>query len=125
MDKSTYSVYIGDDVILSVSIFSMPKATNLTWMFSTTYYSSYYYYAALDLTSDVRYDGGTVSSPSLIIRNLTASDGGYYLLRLTNFDGTIYSSTISLIVHKSKDDIHKILNLHELFDLKSFCNHIS
>lgn len=101
--RSTYSVYTGDDVILSVSIFSMPYAMNITWMFSTINSYSYYYYAALDLTSDVRYDGGTVSSPSLVIRNVTLSDGGYYLLGLTNVDGTIYSSRISLSVQKSNN----------------------
>ncbi|XP_052695105.1 hemicentin-1-like isoform X2 [Crassostrea angulata] len=101
VDRSTYSVYTGDDVIFSVSIFSMPDAMNITWMFSTINSYSYYYYAALDLTSDVRYDGGTVSSPSLVIRNVTLSDGGYYLLGLTNVDGTIYSSRISLSVQKS------------------------
>lgn len=108
VDRSTYSVYTGDDVMLSVSIFFMPELHTLHWIHSTTLiYSFYYHYTVLNLTSD-RYEGGNLSYPSLVIRNVTVSDAGHYHLALTNVDGRITSTPIALNVDKCKNETYVI-----------------
>lgn len=114
VDRTTYSVNTGDDVTLSVSISSEPKANWINWIYSKTLIHSYYYhYTMLSMSvtsfsvnntvySDVRYDGGTDLSPSLDIRNVTVSDAGRYHLALTNVDGMITSIPIDLNVDNCK-----------------------
>lgn len=114
VDRTTYSVNTGDDVTLSVSISSEPKAYWINWIYSKTLIHSYYYhYTMLSMSvtpfsvnntvySDVRCDGGTDLSPSLDIRNVTVSDAGRYHLALTNVDGMITSIPIDLNVDNCK-----------------------
>ncbi|XP_062573589.1 LOW QUALITY PROTEIN: hemicentin-1-like [Saccostrea cucullata] len=98
LNSTRYIVNKSEDVTLSVFVYANPKLLSLSWQRSSySYYYYYYYFNDLN-TSNAKYDGGTLDSPSLIIRNVSTEDKGYYRLNVSNADGTTISSNIYVYV---------------------------
>ncbi|XP_061186548.1 hemicentin-1-like [Saccostrea echinata] len=95
LNSTSYTVNKSDDVILSVFVYANPDLLSLSWQRS---YLSYYNYINLNTTSKDKYEGGALDSLSLIIRNVSTEDYGYYRLNVSNADGTTLSSSIYLNV---------------------------
>ncbi|XP_061186540.1 hemicentin-1-like [Saccostrea echinata] len=95
LNSTSYTVNKNDDVILSVYVYANPDLLSMSWQRS----SSYYNFNDVNMTSDGKYDGGSLDSPSLIIRNVSMEDNGYYRLNVSNADGTTISSSIYMNVN--------------------------
>ncbi|XP_069133964.1 serine-rich adhesin for platelets-like isoform X37 [Argopecten irradians] len=89
---SAYTVDIGGQAILACVVESNPPATTVTW-------NKIVDGASTDIsTTASKYDGATVSSPSLVINNLALSDQGSYRCNARNSVGVGSSGLTSLIV---------------------------
>ncbi|XP_062609592.1 muscle M-line assembly protein unc-89-like [Saccostrea cucullata] len=95
LNSTSYTVNKSADVILSVSVYANPDLLSLSWQRSSYSYS---YFNDMNTTFNAKYDGGTLDSPSLVIRNVSMEDKGYYRLNVSNAKGTTISSSIYLNV---------------------------
>ncbi|XP_062609591.1 uncharacterized protein LOC134271401 [Saccostrea cucullata] len=80
-----YYVYTGTNVTLQTSITSTLNVTDVTWERRNI---STYMYEIIDISSDNRFSGGDINSPSLTITDITVNDETYYRVKATNDDGT-------------------------------------
>ena len=87
--SSSYLTQIHDDVVLHCEV-----------QFSSSVVYLYWQQDCLNLTvsNTVRYRGGTIDSPSLVIHNVTYEDTGYFTCNVVNLFGTGTSLVITLTV---------------------------
>lgn len=96
VDQTSYEVIEGSSVTLACTIVSSSQTTSVTWQRNINGAS-----LIVDTRSD-RYSGGTIVSPSLVIKNTTLSDTGLYICSATNDAGVTSAPTIDLNVRGSK-----------------------
>ncbi|XP_052103246.1 hemicentin-1-like [Mytilus californianus] len=81
---SNYNANIGATATLGCTVVASPAATNVYWQRIVNNLQQ-----SIDTTSsNSRYSGSTVSSPSLVITNAQSSDEGNYICYATNSIGT-------------------------------------
>ena len=87
--SSSYLAQIHDDVVLHCEV-----------QFGSFVEYLYWQQDCLNLTvsNTVRYSGGTLDSPSLVIHNVTYEDTGYFTCNVVNQSGTGTSLCITLTV---------------------------
>ncbi|XP_052103257.1 hemicentin-1-like [Mytilus californianus] len=91
---SNYNTNIGGTVILGCTVDATPAATNVYWQRIINNQQQ-----SIDTTSsNSRYSGSTVSSPSLVITNAQSLDEGNYICYATNSIGTSNSQQTYLNV---------------------------
>lgn len=91
MAASTYTVSSGDNVTLYVTITDSESNSTITWEQQDEKEAGF---KVINTQTNVKYEGGTLLSPSLAIYNITDADMGYYRCKVTNTDGTTISSLI-------------------------------
>lgn len=96
VDQTSYEVIEGSSVTLACRIISSSQTTSVTWQRNINGAT-----LIIDTRSD-RYSGGTIVSPSLVIKNTTLSDTGLYICSATNDAGVTSAPTIDLNVRGSK-----------------------
>ena len=84
-----YPAKIQTSVTILTFITGSPNATTITWKKDGS---------VLDTSDGNTYDGGTVMTPSLTIKNVAQSDKGSYQCQVANLAGTEESNTVSLDV---------------------------
>ncbi|XP_060078232.1 hemicentin-1-like, partial [Ylistrum balloti] len=90
--QSSYSVTTGATATLSCTISGIPASTAVTWQKTRNSVTS-------TITIDGgKYDGGSITTPSLIINNADSNDDGSYVCQATNSVGTGSSSSTTLTV---------------------------
>ncbi|XP_069115359.1 hemicentin-1-like isoform X2 [Argopecten irradians] len=90
--QSSYSVTTGTTATLSCTISGIPAPTAVIWQKTRNSVTS-------TLTIDgAKYNGGSVSTPSLIINNADSNDEASYVCQATNSVGTGSSSSTTLTV---------------------------
>lgn len=77
------AVVYGGQVTISCSISSNPRAQSMSWQKTLGGVTT-----TLDISNNPRYQGGTLSNPSLTISNLNLDDKGDYRCLATNTVGT-------------------------------------
>lgn len=88
VDQTSYEVIEGSSVTLACRIVSSSQTTSVTWQRNINGAT-----LIVDTRSD-RYSGGTIVSPSLVIKNTTLSDTGLYICSATNDAGVTSAPTI-------------------------------
>lgn len=96
VNQTSYEVIEGSSVTLACRIISSSQTTSVTWQRNINGAT-----LIIDTRSD-RYSGGTIVSPSLVIKNTTLSDTGLYICSATNDAGVTSAPTIDLNVRGSK-----------------------
>ena len=86
------TVIIGDQVDISCNVSGSPSATSVTWTREVNGVTT-----TLNLATNSRYSGGTVTTPTLTIVNVQTSDEGKYRCSATNTVGTGQSSTTAFL----------------------------
>lgn len=87
------SVTVGNSVVINCVVTSDPKETAIVWQKVINGVPT-----ALTISSNNRYSGGTVNTPSLTIGNVEDSDEGQYICQATNSVGTGSSNQVYLDV---------------------------
>ncbi|XP_078334127.1 uncharacterized protein LOC111129349 [Crassostrea virginica] len=99
VSTTEYSLDLADNVTLTVQVSNTDNSSYITWEHQSTGEGTF---SVVDQTNN-KYQGGTLSSPSLTIYNFTESDVGYYRCRVTNVDGITTDSVISISFSASDD----------------------
>ncbi|XP_061175934.1 hemicentin-1-like [Saccostrea echinata] len=95
---TSYTVSQGGNVTLSVTLSDTEINSTIVWEKQGFKNKSF---EVIDVSSNEKYDGGSLTSPSLSIFNVNNDDSGYYRCRVTNIDGTTTSTSIQIRVgHK-------------------------
>ncbi|XP_069133868.1 hemicentin-1-like isoform X9 [Argopecten irradians] len=90
--QPTYSTNVGGTVTLVCSVTSTPTLTNLYWeKFVNNAYQQ------VQITTNIRYSGGSPSSPNFVITNAEAADAGTYRCSAVNAFGTTNSQTTTTL----------------------------
>ncbi|XP_033758139.1 hemicentin-1-like [Pecten maximus] len=90
--QSSYSVTTGTTATLACTITGIPASTSVTWQKTRNSVTS-------TVTIDgAKYNGGSITTPSLIISNADSNDEGSYVCQATNSVGTGSSSSTTLTV---------------------------
>jgi hypothetical protein len=95
IDSNEYLVNYGNTATLRCTVNANPTQTSVAWQKIQNGVPS-------NVVVSGRYQGGTTSSPSLIISNVDNSDEGFYICSATNSVGTGQSSHTYLDVQGSK-----------------------
>ncbi|XP_062619236.1 V-set and immunoglobulin domain-containing protein 10-like [Saccostrea cucullata] len=98
VSATSYTVNQGDNVTLSVILSDTEINSTIVWEKQGINDTSY---TVIDISSDERYEGGSMASPSLSIFNITNVDFGYYRCKVTNIDGTSTSPWIQVTLGSS------------------------
>ncbi|XP_033751408.1 hemicentin-1-like isoform X5 [Pecten maximus] len=93
ISKPSYTVVIGQDVTIDCDFTASPDATSIKWRKIVNDQPS-----DLTLTGNVKYSGGTLTSPSLVVRTTVATDQAFYQCVVTNSVGSGESTTAYLFV---------------------------
>ncbi|XP_069133870.1 basement membrane-specific heparan sulfate proteoglycan core protein-like [Argopecten irradians] len=90
--QPTYSTNVGGTVTLVCSVTSTPTLTNLYWekLVNNAYQQ-------VQITTNIRYSGGSTSSPNFVITNAEAADAGTYRCSAVNAFGTTNSQTTTTL----------------------------
>ncbi|XP_069115364.1 lachesin-like [Argopecten irradians] len=99
INSSAYDVILGSSAVLQASV-----SASTGWEVTTVYWKRTMSSGAvitLDVDGD-KYEGGTISSPTLIINNVNSEDEGNYVCYAVNSIGISESGTITLSVIGSK-----------------------
>ena len=93
--QPSYSALIGSNsVTITCFVSGTPSASSVSWTKTQNGVQT-----TLDITnSNGKYQGGTVSTPSLTIRNIVQNDEANYVCSATNLVGTASSQTAFLDV---------------------------
>ena len=88
----TYSVIIGDNQTMMCNVTGIPDPLSVSWLKNET--------TGMNIISsiDVKYDGGNLDYPSLIVTDTANTDRGWYICTATNLAGTSYSEPAYLNV---------------------------
>ncbi|CAC5393170.1 HMCN [Mytilus coruscus] len=79
-----YTVNLGSSVTIQCTVFATPSASSVTWKkISSNGAESF-----INVANSVKYNGGTVGTPSLTVLNAGDSDEAYYVCSATNAAGT-------------------------------------
>jgi hypothetical protein len=87
------SVTVGNSVVINCVVTAEPQETAIVWQKVINGVRT-----TLSISSNNRYSGGTVNTPSLTIGNVQDSDEGLYICQATNSVGTGSSNQVSLDV---------------------------
>ena len=112
--QTSYETIVGSSVSLICTISPASQALSVSWRRTLNGAT-----LIVDMGSD-RYSGGTVLTPSLVIKNTTLSDTGEYICSATNDAGVSAGSTIVLTVQGSKFKSMWIFPLMHNWDLTPF-----
>ncbi|XP_060068235.1 hemicentin-1-like [Ylistrum balloti] len=82
IQQATYTVNTGSSVTLECTVSATPQANSVTWRRNINGVSS------IISINGGKYNGGSVTSPSLVIYTTSSSDIGYYTCEATNAVGT-------------------------------------
>lgn len=93
--SNIYPVNYGNTATLGCTVVANPTQTSVSWQKIQNGVPS-------NVVVSGRYQGGTTSSPSLIISNVADTDEGFYVCSATNSVGTGQSSQTYLDVQGSK-----------------------
>lgn len=85
-------------ISLQVNYTSGPEMKSVSWEKGSSFYS--FLYVSMNITTNSRFTGGTIDSPSLEIIDLKLEDSGYYRCRVTNDDGTTTTPVFTVLVQK-------------------------
>ena len=100
--RTTTTANYDETATIECEVVANPAATSVYWQKLTTGNNA----VTIDTSTTAKYDGATVASPSLIIRNLDSSDIANYICFAANSVGTGQSGQGSLNVIGSKLAFH-------------------
>ena len=96
MATDTYNVNLGETVTLQCSVTADPLHTSVYWQKVTGGSTS------TIIINNSKYEGSTVTNPSLTIKNAASGDAGTYYCYATNSVGTGGSTQVVIGVTGSK-----------------------
>lgn len=93
VSSSHYTIVYGNDVKLDCSIIGMPDITKVTWSMQNETEAN-----QINMTNILKYNGSTLSSPSLTIYKVTFEDDGVYYCQAGNSYANRTSQAVRLTV---------------------------
>lgn len=93
VSSSHYTVVNGNDVKLDCSIIGMPDITKVTWRKQNETEAH-----QIDMTNILKYNGSTLSEPSLTIYKVSFKDDGVYYCQAGNSYANRTSQGVTLTV---------------------------
>ncbi|XP_062593871.1 hemicentin-1-like [Saccostrea cucullata] len=98
---TSYTVKEGDNLTLSVMLSDTENNSTIVWEKKGVDDSTY---TQIDISSNKKFEGGSIASPSLSILNITNDDSGHYRCKVISIDGTTTSTAIQVSLETSSEE---------------------